>query len=107
MKLIDQYGVTFAKSKALFEKAKKLFPTGVTHDTRMMEPFPPYVSHAKGAFKWSVEGHPLVDYFVGHGSLLLGHSPEMIVSAVQAQMARGTHPGACHELEIEWATLVQ
>jgi glutamate-1-semialdehyde 2,1-aminomutase len=37
----------------------------------------------------------------------LGHSPDDIVAAVQRQMARATHPGACHELEIEWGRMVQ
>jgi glutamate-1-semialdehyde 2,1-aminomutase len=30
-----------------------------------------------------------------------------VVEAVQQQMGRGTHPGACHELEIEWGQWVQ
>jgi glutamate-1-semialdehyde 2,1-aminomutase len=30
-----------------------------------------------------------------------------VVEAVQRQMGRATHPGACHELEIEWGQLVQ
>src|SRR5207244_661301 len=29
------------------------------------------------------------------------------VQAVQKQMTRSTHPGACHELEIEWGQWVQ
>ncbi|CAN5482568.1 aminotransferase class III-fold pyridoxal phosphate-dependent enzyme [soil metagenome] len=107
MPLTDRYTAAFAESKQRFEIAKGVFPTGVTHDTRMMEPFPPYVSHAKGSKKWSIEGHELIDYFVGHGSLILGHSPDDVVAAVQQQMARGTHHGSCHDLEIEWGQLVQ
>jgi glutamate-1-semialdehyde 2,1-aminomutase len=54
-----------------------------------------------------VDGHKLTDYFVGHGSHILGHSPDDVVRAVQEQMTKGTHPGACHDLEIEWGKLVQ
>jgi glutamate-1-semialdehyde 2,1-aminomutase len=54
-----------------------------------------------------VDGQELIDYFSGHGALLLGHSPDDVVAAVQQQMARGTHYGSCHELEIEWGQLVQ
>lgn len=107
MSLVDQYTKAFPGSKRRFEQAKGIFPTGVTHDTRMMEPFPIYVSHAKGAHKWDVDGHKLTDYFVGHGSHILGHCPLDVVNAVQEQMAKGTHPGACHDLEIEWGRLVQ
>src|SRR5207248_9618690 len=43
----------------------------------------------------------------GHGALLLGHSHPAVVEAVHGQMAKATHPGACHETEIEWGRLVQ
>lgn len=105
--LVDQYTASFPGSKKRYEQAKGIFPTGVTHDTRMMEPFPIYISHAKGAYKWDVDGNQLIDYFVGHGSHILGHCPAEVVTAVQQQMAKGTHPGACHDLEIEWGQLVQ
>ena len=107
MTLVERYTSRFPKSRERFEVAKTLFPCGVTHDTRMMEPFPIYVDRAKGSKKWSIEGHELIDYFVGHGSHLLGHSPDDVVKAVKEQMAKGTHPGACHELEIEWGQLVK
>jgi glutamate-1-semialdehyde 2,1-aminomutase len=105
--LVDRYTAAFPGSQQRFEAAKGTFPSGVTHDARMMEPFPVYVTHAKAAYKWDVDGHKLVDYFVGHGALLLGHSPDEIVTAVQDQMAKGTHYGSCHDLEIEWGNLVQ
>jgi glutamate-1-semialdehyde 2,1-aminomutase len=107
LSLVDRYTAGFPGSKARFEKAKQIFPCGVTHDARMMEPFPVYVTHAKGAYKWDVDGRKLVDYFVGHGSHILGHCPDDVVKAVQDQMAKGTHYGACHDLEIEWGQLVQ
>jgi glutamate-1-semialdehyde 2,1-aminomutase len=106
-RLVDRYTAAFPNSKARFEAARAVFPCGVTHDTRMMEPFPVYVDRAKGSHKWDVDGHELIDYFVGHGSHLLGHCPADVVKAVQAQMEKGTHPGACHDLEIEWGRLVK
>jgi len=72
-----------------------------------MEPFPVYVDHAEGGHKWTVEGHDLIDYWSGHGSLLLGHSHPAVVAAVRDQAGRGTHLGACHELEIAWGDWVQ
>jgi glutamate-1-semialdehyde 2,1-aminomutase len=101
------YEQTFPNSRKLFDQAKTLFPNGVTHDLRHLEPFPVYVERALGAYKWDVDGHRLIDYWAGHGSLLLGHSHPAVVEAVQRQMGRATHPGACHELEIEWGQLVQ
>src|SRR5258705_13641152 len=44
---------------------------------------------------------------MGHGPLFLGHCHPAVVKAVQEQVARGTHLGASHELEVRWAELVQ
>ena len=97
----------FSSSAQLYERAKKLFPSGVTHDGRYLEPFPVYVTHGIGSKKFSSEGVPIIDYWVGHGSLLLGHGYPAVVEAVQRQMALGTHYSACHELELEWGERVQ
>jgi glutamate-1-semialdehyde 2,1-aminomutase len=105
--LAERYAAEFPRSRQLHERALAVFPHGVTHDSRRLEPFPVYVDRASGSHKWTVEGKELVDYWSGHGALLLGHSHPAVVEAVQRQMTRGTHPGACHEKEIEWGELVK
>jgi glutamate-1-semialdehyde 2,1-aminomutase len=105
--LTQRYETEFANSRKLHEEAKKLFPHGVTHDLRYLEPFPVYIDRAEGAHKWDVDGHELIDYWSGHGALLLGHSHPAVVEAVRRQVGRGTHPGACHELEVEWGRWVK
>jgi len=105
--LTERYRDEFANSAKLFDQARNVFPSGVTHDIRHLEPFPVYVEKAQGSHKWDIDGHELIDYFTGHGSLLLGHSHPAVVDAVQQQAARATHPGACHELEVEWGRWVQ
>jgi glutamate-1-semialdehyde 2,1-aminomutase len=90
-------------SAAAAEKAARLFPSGVTHDSRYIEPYGPYVVRAKGPRKWDVDGNCYVDYFGGHGALLLGHCHPKVVAAVEQQVERGTHFGASHETEIAWA----
>jgi glutamate-1-semialdehyde 2,1-aminomutase len=105
--LNERYHRAFSQSAQLFEKARSIFPGGVTHDLRHLEPFPVYVDRAQGAYKWTVEGRQFIDYWSGHGAILLGHSHPEVVQAVQAQAAKASHPGACHELEIEWGRSVQ
>src|SRR5947199_1064632 len=104
--LQQRYEAEFAVSRKLFAQAKNIFPNGVTHDLRHLEPFPVYIDRAQGSRKWDVDGHEFIDYWSGHGALLLGHGPPAVVAAVQRQMERGTHLGACHELEIEWGRWV-
>jgi len=94
-------------SVRLYEEARQTFPSGVTHDSRYLEPHPLYIDHASGSRKWDVDGNEYVDYTGGHGALLLGHNHPAVVEAVQRQVVRGSHYGACHELELRWAQWVQ
>jgi len=90
-------------SWARWERACRVIPGGITHDGRYLTPFPLYVRRAAGPRKWDVDGQEYVDYWMGHGALFLGHAHPSLVEAVQAQVGRGTHYGACHDLEVEWA----
>jgi glutamate-1-semialdehyde 2,1-aminomutase len=94
-------------SAQLYERARRVVPSGVTHDSRYHVPFPLYVSHAHGSRKWDVDGNEYVDYRMGHGALLLGHNHPAITRAIVEQAQKGTHYGACHELEVRWAELVE
>jgi len=101
------YREKFAGSAKLYERSSQLFPSGVTHDSRYLQPFPIFANEASGSKKIDVDGHELIDFWTGHGAMLLGHSHPAVVDAVQKQMAKSTHPGACHELEIEWAERIR
>jgi glutamate-1-semialdehyde 2,1-aminomutase len=105
--LTQCYQAEFPTSRKLFAQAQSIFPNGVTHDLRHLEPFPIYIDRAEGAYKWDVDGHRLIDFWAGHGALLLGHSHPDVVEAVRRQVGRSTHPGGCHELEVEWGQWVQ
>ena len=102
--LLDRYHSEFPGSRRRFEEAKLIFPDGVTHDSRSLLPFPIYVDRQKGSRKWDVDGHEFVDYWSGHGSMILGHSHPDVVAAVQAQMEKSTHAGGGHvgEITVPW-----
>jgi glutamate-1-semialdehyde 2,1-aminomutase len=104
--IIAAYRAATPGSAAAAEKAARLFPSGITHDSRYLEPYGIYVTRAKGPRKWDIDGNCYVDYFGGHGALLLGHCHSKVVAAVQRQMERSTHFGASHETEIAWAEWV-
>lgn len=107
MTLLDRYRAEFPGSAQRYEVARTVFPGGVTHDLRYLEPFPVYIDRQKGSRKWDVDGHEFVDYWSGHGAMLLGHSHPAVVAAVQAQAAKSTHAGGCHDLEVEWGEWVK
>jgi glutamate-1-semialdehyde 2,1-aminomutase len=101
--VIDTYRALHPRSAALYERAARVIPGGITHDGRRLSPFPVYVERAVGSRKWDVDGHEYVDYWMGHGALFLGHSHPAVVRAMQEQVGKGIHLGACHELEVRWA----
>ncbi len=94
-------------SKALAKTAAECFPSGVTHDSRYLQPHGLYVDHAAGPHKWDVDGNRYIDYYGGHGALLLGHNRAEVKAAIDEAMMKGTHFGAGHPAEIAWAGLVK
>jgi len=106
--IAEKYKRTHPGSQKLHKRAAKLFPAnGATHVTRILDPFRPYITHARGSRKWDVDGNEYIDYVMGHGALILGHSHPAVVQAVQEQMAKGVHYGENHELEVEWSELIK
>lgn len=105
--LFEIYRKSHVKSGELHNRAKKYFAgNGATAFVRILKPYRPYITHAKGSKKWDVDGNEYIDYTMGHGALLLGHGHPAIVTAVQEQAAKGFHYGDGHALEIEWAELI-
>ncbi len=107
LSIAERYRAKTPRSAALYERAKAAFPSGLTHDSRVLDPYPLFVERAAGPRKWCVDGHEYVDYFGGHGALLLGHCAPEVVAAVQRQVALGTHFGSAHEIELRWAEWIQ
>lgn len=104
--IVTDYKARTERSGALFERARKVLPSGITHDARYLDPYSIHVARAKGPRKWDVDGNEYVDYFGGHGAMLLGHSHPAVIEAVKRQIELGTHYGSSHELEVRWAELV-
>lgn len=94
-------------SRRLFERASKVFAGGVSHNARFYEPYPLYVSRAKGKYIWDEDGNRYVDYWMGHMALILGHSPKVVVDALRGQVSRGTHYGMGSRLSVELGEEVQ
>ena len=85
----------------------ELFAGGITHQTRFTSPFAVYIESGRGPFKYDIDGNELVDYVMGNGSLLMGHSPAEVTEAVAEQAARGTHLGGATSHEIRYAEAVK
>lgn len=102
-----EYRARTPGSAKLAAEAAQLFPGGIVHDSRYLKPYGTYVERAAGARKWDVDGNEYVDYSGGHGALLLGHNHPEVARAIAQALARGTHFGANHPYEMQWAQAVK
>src|SRR5215218_3030882 len=105
-KILATYLERTPRARELNRAAREVLPGGIVHDSRRMKPYGIYGERALGSRKWDVDGNEYVDYYGGHGSLLLGHQHPMVLAAIEKQVRKGMHLAAAHELEVEWARLI-
>lgn len=104
---IEAFARTRARSKELFDRARKVMPGGVSHNARWTRPFPLFIKEADGAYIWDEDGNRYLDFGLGSASLLLGHKHPKVMSALKEQLEHGSGATACTERELEWAEIVQ
>lgn len=92
-------------SEQLHARASRYLPGGVSSDVRLGGP-PLFFQRGEGAYLYDVDGDRYVDYVLGMGALVLGHSHPAVVQALQEQAARGLVFGGQHELEPQVAELI-
>ncbi|MYR07947.1 aminotransferase class III-fold pyridoxal phosphate-dependent enzyme [Gordonia sp. SID5947] len=71
-----------------------------------MQPHPLFIDHARGSRMWDIDGNEYVDYVMGWGPLVAGHSHPRIISAVGEMLPRMQMIGMGHRLEYEAAEAV-
>lgn len=101
-------------SLRLFEEQIKYFPAGVNSNARLWKGLTPnynastiFVHKAKGAYLWDVDGNKYIDYRLGYGPVILGHSYEKIHKAVEKAEANGLVYALDNEYELKVAKLVR
>ena len=104
--ILTTYRARTPRSHELYRKATGLLPSGIVHDSRRTLPYGLYGDRALGSHKWDVDGNEYIDYYGGHGALLLGHQHPQVLEAMQKQLGKGLHLAASHELELQWAQLI-
>jgi glutamate-1-semialdehyde 2,1-aminomutase len=91
----------FLKSRSLQQKAQTLLPLGVNSNFRYWgEGITPYVSKAKGAHLWDVDGNEYIDYRLAFGPIILGHAYETVDQKVHEEIDKGVLFAMTCELEL-------
>lgn len=103
----ETYKAQRPKAVELYGEAKQLIAGGVGHDVRHNPLAPIYIDRARGSRKWDVDGNEYIDYGMGNGALILGHSHPAAIQAVQSVVENGLHFGNDHPRMLEWAGLIR
>lgn len=106
---VDESSVEYAslrESAAIAQRAELTLAGGTSHDSWNFSPFPVAFVRGDGSHKWDADGRRYVDYWMGHGALILGHSHPAVVEAIRGQAALGLHFGGAHPGMAAWAERV-
>src|SRR5437870_13902913 len=98
-----------SRSSDLFTRAQSRIPGGVNSPVRAfrnVDGAPFFVTHAKGAKIWDVDGKEYIDYVGSWGPAILGHAPKVVLDAVRESATRGLSFGIPNPLEVEMAELI-
>jgi glutamate-1-semialdehyde 2,1-aminomutase len=87
----DRFIAEHPVSRSLADRAGDCLLGGVPMGwmTWWPTPFPLTIREASGAYLIDVDGHEYVDFCLGEGGAMTGHSPLAVAAAVAAQSSRG------------------
>ena len=94
------------KSEQLFGRAKKVLPGGVNSPVRFYDPYPFFATTARGSKLTTADHKTYLDYCMGYGAMVLGHSYSSIIEAVKSQLDNGTLFCVPTEREIRLAEMI-
>jgi glutamate-1-semialdehyde 2,1-aminomutase len=106
--LAEEYAQHSPRSAALHEQAQEWQVDGGSHTLRLMQPFPPRITSALGAWLKDEDNHDILDFWQGHFANILGHNPEAIttVMALAFETNSGLQTGFTDRLQVETAHIL-
>lgn len=88
----------------LWRQALELFPGGVNSPVRAaVKPYPFYVIKGEGPYIYTIDKAKLIDYVLGYGPLILGHSHPEVREKIISQVVNGWLFGTPTEFEVKLA----
>ncbi|GAB4339701.1 MAG: aspartate aminotransferase family protein [Dehalococcoidia bacterium] len=87
---VARYAEMTPGSQKASARARKVLPLGVASNFQFFDPHPVVMISGRGSRLWDVDGNEYIDYNMGYGSLLAGHSHPRMVEALREQAPQGT-----------------
>ena len=106
MTIISEYKKKTRKSAKLFAQSSKLHVNGVSHNIRYYDPYPFVVKKSSGKNLIDVDDNKYTDYWMGHWSLILGHSPNKVKQKLQQQISKSWMYGTVNEQTIKLSEMI-
>jgi len=103
----NKYRAKTKKSGEHIKNAREHMPAGVESNIRLFSPHPFVVKRAKGAYLYDIDGNKIIDYALGYGPMILGHTRPEVIRAVKEQAEKGTVFGAPSEISVDYVKLVK
>ncbi|HQE92478.1 MAG TPA: aminotransferase class III-fold pyridoxal phosphate-dependent enzyme [Anaerolineae bacterium] len=102
------YTARAPQSAALNARALDVMVDGGSHALRLLQPFPPRITAAHGAWLTDEDGHAILDFWQGHLANILGHNPTVITSVLASTFATdlGLQTGFTDRLQVETAEIL-
>lgn len=99
---------SYAKSKALYERAQNVLAGGVSSEFRKAsQPHPLFYERARGSRLWDVDGNEYRDFALSQGPMILGHGHPHVLDCVCRASEVGQLFAGQHLLELELAERLQ
>ncbi|MDQ2689485.1 MAG: aspartate aminotransferase family protein [Chloroflexota bacterium] len=93
----EAYRQRTRRSAELFERARNSLPLGVASSFQAYEPYPLFMTDARGSRIWDADGNEYIDFDMAFGVLAAGHSHPILAEALQHRVANGT----CYTFPVE------
>ncbi|MDP7484616.1 MAG: aspartate aminotransferase family protein [Dehalococcoidia bacterium] len=103
---IANYAVANPKSAELHEKATRFMPGGDTRNSIFWDPFPLYITDGNGTILTDADGNRRTDFVNNMTTLILGHRPPEVTTAVAEQIDHGLSFPAPSPSVVRWAELM-
>lgn len=106
--LAEEYARRAPGSRALNEKANQFQVDGGSHALRLVQPFPPRIVSARGAWLRDEDGHDILDFWQGHVANILGHNPDVVTTVLAEAFEDrfGLQTGFTDRLQVETAEIL-
>ena len=105
-KEIASYSAANPISAGLHKKASKFMPGGDTRNSIYWDPFPIYITSGDGTTLTDADGNQRTDFVNNMTTLILGHRPPEVTSALAEQISKGLSFPAPSPSVVRWAELM-